>query len=158
MLVKYFGTILATLSPKDSFNRLTPIKELPILLNQIQNQPLKLPFIAQMINSFMNEDTPDSEKIRIFLHLKSICQNSILSANNNPSNNSSTPCGTGNNVGQNQETGNPFVNLLCAIHFDELQNKQGKPSLETGKQFNGKPKSSQYITLLWSECLTVINT
>ncbi|KAJ3331639.1 hypothetical protein HDU76_002646 [Blyttiomyces sp. JEL0837] len=155
----FLGTIMQKVFPRDCYARLTSSREFPQLLSQVSTAtPEKVPFVAKVIRSYMPTSMPDAEKVRALLYLKNIIN----------SNSTMTKfMGLPTSPAPSSDTGNPFIYFLCAIQLDEamehpeitlhnrfpLSSKDGLGS-DVGKSMS----SSQYTTLLLSECLTVVNT
>ncbi|KAI8613045.1 hypothetical protein BC830DRAFT_1134125 [Chytriomyces sp. MP71] len=154
ILLEYFGGLLQSLSSRDSFSRLIAARELPILLTKVPSSPEKIRFIARILNAFIGPDTPDGEKVRIYLLIKTTVQSAARG------NTSMNPVSVTQNAflsatfyGANGDDSNAFISLLCAVQFEAVIQQQ------IGKEASNESfSSSQHVTLILSESLTVVNT
>ena len=165
----YLGKIFMKVLPKDSFTRLSSSKEFPPILSQISSMGLeKIPYIAKIINAFMGPDTGDSDRVKILLNMKSLVN---LGSQNFNGINQFQKINSRNTYTSSEKTrgsDNPFIFLLCAMQL--LQTDPEKMPKQTNPNLNSylDTKSSHYaayttqttqcMTLLLSECLTIINT
>ncbi|KAJ3239374.1 spermatogenesis-associated protein 4 [Chytriomyces hyalinus] len=162
-LLVYFGNLIQNLSSRDAFNRLVNAKEFSPLLTNVVSNPEKTKFVARILNAFISPDTPDSEIVRIFLFIKTTIQSAarcaamaVMTGNAASLGHS----GFGNagflSGGSTGDDGNHFISLLCAFHLESnaARNKFGRRDLSE----DGNAVSSQHITLILSESLTVLNT
>ncbi|KAJ3122114.1 spermatogenesis-associated protein 4 [Physocladia obscura] len=182
-LTVYFGKILQDVSPtNDAFNRLSQIKEFSALMSCIVTFDEKIPFVARILNAFINEKTSDGEKVRIFLAIKNMLQTSIykhISTNGACSSGVVATVTSSSNVAD--ATGMIFIRLLCAMQLESGTNNfvRRKMNIDTRESSHNKTEGQklcnttdsleiksdntnssqqQHITLILSECLTVLNT
>ncbi|KAJ3062770.1 spermatogenesis-associated protein 4 [Podochytrium sp. JEL0797] len=78
IFITYFATLLQS-TLKEACPRILQIKEMSLLLARISSTPEKIPFIARILNAFVGPETSDAEKVRVFLHVKSIVFGSAAS-------------------------------------------------------------------------------
>ncbi|KAI8823300.1 hypothetical protein BJ741DRAFT_634371 [Chytriomyces cf. hyalinus JEL632] len=161
-LLVYFGNLIQNLSSRDAFNRLVNAKEFSPLLTNVVFNPEKTKFVARILNAFISPDTPDSEIVRIFLFIKTTIQSAARCAvavmAGNAANLGHGAFGSANFLSgaSTGDDGNHFISLLCAFHLESnaARNKFGRRDLSE----DGHGVSSQHITLILSESLTVLNT
>ncbi|KAJ3286870.1 spermatogenesis-associated protein 4 [Rhizoclosmatium sp. JEL0117] len=155
----YFASLLQNISSKEASNRITQIKEVSLLLSKITSSPEKIPFVARILNAFVGPDTPDSEKVRAFLFIKNAVYSALASRNVSVSgSNTGSFVGAVTHASTFTDTGNPFISLLCAVQLESSSKKAQDSKQPTSFEEMDHVKPSQHITLLLSECLTVVNT
>ncbi|KAI9329082.1 hypothetical protein BDR26DRAFT_873103 [Obelidium mucronatum] len=181
-IIAYFGFLLQAFpssNSKDTSSRILQIKEFTLLLSRVSTNPEKIQFIARILNAVVGPDTPDAEKVRVVLHVKAaVYGGSNAGPTNRTSINMNGISGASGNsafsTGYN-DIGNPFIGLLCAVqleasmrrnwrlqHIVSLSSKtlaaKKKETRDREMLSHQQIQSSQHVTLLLSECLTVINT
>ncbi|KAJ3191716.1 hypothetical protein HK101_007488, partial [Irineochytrium annulatum] len=171
----FFGKLLHRLQPKDSFSRLLSAKEHVTLLSQVSAaHSQRIPFIARILDAFIGPGASDSERIRTLLTIKSFVNaaaagQDTVNAQGGPNASSASGAGGASSNGQSGESPNAFVFLLCALETVRSKPVGPRTNREDGlppaipqpgnnNNNNNSNTNSQHITLILSECLTVINT
>ncbi|KAI9203728.1 uncharacterized protein BJ171DRAFT_599952 [Polychytrium aggregatum] len=130
----FFGAVFQVAFNRDSFQRLSQARDYNHLIHQLKASSIeKFPYVASIVQSFMNSHMSDQEKARVLLTLKSQM---------------TQPSSTKGHATLSIPTSpqSLFLLFLCSLLYCD-QNKH------TNFQ-----SQAQYTTLHLSECLTFINT
>ena len=137
-VLSFIGSVFRSLKAfqGDSFGILIASKDFPSLMQQINAGKLdKIPYITQIISSFMKMDCLDQDRVSALLYLKvnkfTHSKDYLLKL-------------SGTSHFSKSATGSAFVYFLSSLSFLKFR-KYHHPD-------------SQYTTLHLSECMTVVNS
>ncbi|KAJ3209452.1 spermatogenesis-associated protein 4 [Entophlyctis luteolus] len=162
-LCVYFLDLIQTVqSPSDTFQKFVSFKEAAALLSCVISSPEKITSVAKILSTFVSHAAiPDADRMHVLLYVKNSIQ---LAQRGSASGAAVATSGSLVNLLPVCDTVNVFIQLLCAVNFERLQGSSAQSSLQAELNCSNDeklldiPRSSQYTTLILSECLTVLNS